>query len=606
MSIFRSRTPPLSIGDGSGKSPPRPRKPSPSAKISDPVDASADAASQGVNKVSENKTNEPLYDDVRDNYENVVNVNSDYANTSTFSKTADNTTLKVLPKPPFTEEKSRSLERQNQDLQNRVKFLEETIDKMHQQQQAFIASKTATTTEKMEYTTDEEELEKETNPALKRRTLKQAHVSATGQNRPALANASADTANAGHGSATDTQHASGAGPSSANHEWQTVPQRQSKRQRDTTTPSPKAHGDKRIKPSNYNRYAPLAESTQETSNTGSKAQRVSRPPPIFLHGVIDVPKMIQCIERVIKREEYTYKVVSGKQVRIMTGTMEAYKRLLDFLRKEKLIAHTFRPKDDKDYRIVLRNIHPTIPQEEIKEAIEQLGHKVRGISNIKHRVSKKPLPLFFINLEPRENNKDIYNTKYLLNAKVTFEPPRKKREIPQCMRCQQYGHTKAYCMRPYRCVKCGEDHATTACKKPKEEKPKCALCLEEHPANYKGCKVYQQIVERKIKNRKIISGRNPNGRNAEPLAPQNDEQNTADPERNTQGRVRTGTTYAQVTSVGTSDEGVRRQNTSHGWDKLENIIIKQSQQMELVMQQISSLTALLTTLISKIDGWQSR
>jgi PAX-interacting protein 1 len=280
----------------------------------------------------------------------------------------------------------------------------------------------------------------------------------------------------------------------------------------------------------------------------------------------------------------------------MTGTMEAYKRLLDFLRKEKLIAHTFRPKSDRDYRVVLRSIHPSVPQEEIKEAIEQLGHKVRSISNIKHRETKKPLPLFFINLEPKENNKDIYDTKYLhlLNARVTFEPPRKKREIPQCMRCQQYGHTKTYCMRPYRCVKCGEEHATTACKKSKDEKAKCALCLEEHPANYKGCEVYQEILKRKMKHRRTTTI---NGRKIEPPTSQN--QNTA--VMNTQGRVRNVTTYSQATSMGTS-EVEQRQNTYNGLNKLESIIVKQSQQIELVMQQISALTTLLTTLINKIQN----
>lgn len=56
-------------------------------------------------------------------------------------------------------------------------------------------------------------------------------------------------------------------------------------------------------------------------------------------------------------------------------------------------------------------------------------------------------------LEQKENNKDIYNINQLLNTIVSFEQAYKKREIPQCTRCQTYGHTKNYCFKGPRCVK---------------------------------------------------------------------------------------------------------------------------------------------------------
>jgi hypothetical protein len=41
----------------------------------------------------------------------------------------------------------------------------------------------------------------------------------------------------------------------------------------------------------------------------------------------------------------------------------------------------------------------------------------------------EPLPLFFTDLEPKENNKSIYEIKYLRNMKTTFEAPRKKNDM---------------------------------------------------------------------------------------------------------------------------------------------------------------------------------
>jgi NAD-dependent SIR2 family protein deacetylase len=72
-----------------------------------------------------------------------------------------------------------------------------------------------------------------------------------------------------------------------------------------------------------------------------------------------------------------------------------------------------------------------------------------------------------------------------------------------------------------RCVKCVEAHSTENCpRKSKDSSVKCINCGGEHPANYKGCIVYQslrkklypQLREKKIErtNQGISSIINPN------------------------------------------------------------------------------------------------
>jgi len=55
----------------------------------------------------------------------------------------------------------------------------------------------------------------------------------------------------------------------------------------------------------------------------------------------------------------------------------------------------------------------------------QHGHKVRSIIKAKHRVIKDPLNLFFVDLEPSDNNKDIYKLNQLQNSVIRIEPPRR-------------------------------------------------------------------------------------------------------------------------------------------------------------------------------------
>ncbi|KAG8234567.1 hypothetical protein J437_LFUL015358 [Ladona fulva] len=40
------------------------------------------------------------------------------------------------------------------------------------------------------------------------------------------------------------------------------------------------------------------------------------------------------------------------------------------------------------------------------------------------------------------------------------------------------------------CVKCGGPHASSDCKKEREDEPKCFNCSQKHPANYQGCAAF--------------------------------------------------------------------------------------------------------------------
>jgi hypothetical protein len=69
--------------------------------------------------------------------------------------------------------------------------------------------------------------------------------------------------------------------------------------------------------------------------------------------------------------------------------------------------------------------HHSVSMDEIKQESEKHGHTVRNILNIRHRYTKEPLPLFFIDLEPKENSKSVYEIKYLCNTKITKPQERK-------------------------------------------------------------------------------------------------------------------------------------------------------------------------------------
>lgn len=184
--------------------------------------------------------------------------------------------------------------------------------------------------------------------------------------------------------------------------------------------------------------------------------------------------------------------------------------MIEHIRSKGLIGHTFTGKSERCPRIVIKHLHFSTPKDAIIEAISKTGNTVTGeIVTACKPGTKTPINTFFVNILPHENNKFVKDIEYIYNQKVLIEEPKRKTAIVQCTRCQQYSHTKNNCMRPYRCVKCAGAHNTTLCTIDKNTPATCALCLGNHPASYKGCQIYKEILSRKTLNKqnKLISAK---------------------------------------------------------------------------------------------------
>jgi len=250
-------------------------------------------------------------------------------------------------------------------------------------------------------------------------------------------------------------------------------------------------------------------------------------------------------------------------------------------------------------------MHFSTDVNDIKDSLHQRGHIVRNIANITHHQTKIPLSMFYIDLEPNHNNKDIFEIQYLLNARISFEPPLKKREIVQCKRCQQYGHTKRYCAHPFKCVKCGQDHNTVSCEKPDTTPAIYALCGGSYPANYRGCSVYKNIQKKNFPTQRI---KKLSTSHADVLENQNTDQPTSGSTVTSQSGKKSSfprivtkeVSYSQVlqndNSAGSNNSSDIQSLTTiieRTFERFEGLLTKQ-------MEQIGSLLNLLTTLVTKL------
>lgn len=338
-------------------------------------------------------------------------------------------------------------------------------------------------------------------------------------------------------------------------------------------------------------------------DAGVPNDKPPKPPPIFVDKVSNIQPLLQLLKE-IADGNFDIKVLSNDKVRIQPQTAEIYSKIVKCLQLKDTEFHTYKPKSERSFKVVLKNLHPSTDIEEIKKEITENGHTVTNIWNIRQRATKKPLSMFFIEVEANDNNKDIYNIQKLLHCRVVVEPPRPKREIPQCGKCQQYGHTKKYCHRKPKCIKCAGDHLSIDCtRKGRSDNVKCVLCDGNHPANYKGCQVYKQLqTKQPITNArpKTMSNLNPKNKITEFFKPVDHppkhsytySEALKSPNKNSNKNPN------KNTKTNTDDANGNNQNqsqTNHDMHEMMNT-------MKQLMQQITSMTNLLLELMTKISS----
>lgn len=236
-----------------------------------------------------------------------------------------------------------------------------------------------------------------------------------------------------------------------------------------------------------NRYELLQNEEENTNEVTNKPIRI---PPIYLQEVNDYKAIIDDLTKLLK-SGYTTKQLGNKSIKINVSTITDYRQLAAYYDAQKIQFYTFSLPDQNKISVIVRSVPPSLSEEEIYTELSKDYPVTKVVRLLNKR--KEPMPICAVDLKKNESAATIFNLRHIMNAIVTVEPRRKSNDIPQCTRCQSFGHTKNFCRLEAKCHKCAGVHHYTECKKKKEETPKCINCNGEHPANYRGCQHYQNL-----------------------------------------------------------------------------------------------------------------
>ena len=254
-------------------------------------------------------------------------------------------------------------------------------------------------------------------------------------------------------------------------------------------------------PTSSNRFATLDSLQDSNKNSDNYNKNVLpckevKPPPIYVQNV----ERIGILQNALNGQselKYELKILKNNEVRITCTNLDHYNNIIAFLKTKETEFYTFKPKNLIGFKVFLRDMHYSTDVEDIKNELLELGHEVTNIRNVLHTHTKSPLSLFSLELKTNINNSDIFKITELLHCKIKFEKPYKTRSLPQCTNCQKYGHTKNFCTKTPVCVKCAGNHKSSQCSDRLDRKSiKCALCNENHTANYKGCSIYKLLRDK--------------------------------------------------------------------------------------------------------------
>jgi hypothetical protein len=169
-----------------------------------------------------------------------------------------------------------------------------------------------------------------------------------------------------------------------------------------------------------------------TNNTDTEMENndisIRTPPPILIKSNINnYQQFCKAIKSLSTSPLEFLCETTSNSLKLVTSNSTSYRTVIRYLKEENVNFYIYQIHEDKPYRVIVRNLHPFTSIEFIKEELGNYGFLARNITNVICYQSKTPLPLFFVDLQPAINNKNIFELKFLCYTNIRVEAPKIKK-----------------------------------------------------------------------------------------------------------------------------------------------------------------------------------
>lgn len=250
-----------------------------------------------------------------------------------------------------------------------------------------------------------------------------------------------------------------------------------------------------------NRYYPLQNQVSDanslpstsTNEPGPSTSQPSEPkikiPPIFLP-TSNYKEVTSDLKKIVKNA-FTTSSTQNK-LKINLTTIDDYRTVSKLYSDNNINFYTYQDPTSRPLSVVIKNIPVSLTDDEIKEELITYNLPIQKITRLLNK-NHQPTLVVAVELTNNDAGKNIFKVDKICHAIIRIEPRKNNKNIPQCYRCQRFGHTRNYCNMEYRCVKCLGNHYYKDCPKAPNVPPTCVNCKENHPANFRGCTFFKNL-----------------------------------------------------------------------------------------------------------------
>lgn len=250
--------------------------------------------------------------------------------------------------------------------------------------------------------------------------------------------------------------------------------------RQVTKPAPaRRQSDTQQTVSTHNTYAILSEGVSavrvnDCPTTNTATQKL--PPPIIV-GSTNYNTLT--LSNDLRAEGFSAFGVRGipNGIKISAHNAETHKQIVAFLRSNGLPFHTYAPRGTRpNKQWLLLGFDKDHPIESIREAIEVVSGvlDVRRMQKTLPDGSRYNIAPVVVTTNPTTRITELQQVHHIDNVLFKIVEYTRRQGIPQCHRCQRFGHTKNNCGYDAVCVRCSGGHEARQCD-PATNKLCCAV-----------------------------------------------------------------------------------------------------------------------------------
>ena len=107
---------------------------------------------------------------------------------------------------------------------------------------------------------------------------------------------------------------------------------------------------------------------EKTTEEATAQHTEPKPPPLFISGVVNIKPLIELLN-VTAPNKYIVKTLSNEQARVQPTESSIYTMLIKALVEKHTEFHTYKPRQDRSFRVVIRNLHLSTEIQDIKRAL---------------------------------------------------------------------------------------------------------------------------------------------------------------------------------------------------------------------------------------------